>query len=148
MKKAVIILTVFASLAISFQAYARKDNRKTVQLDKSRFLEKVVNYEENDSEWKYLGEKPAIIDFYADWCGPCNMLAPVLEELAAEYEGKIIIYKVDSMKERELAAAFGISAFPTLIFIPMGENPQVAQGALPKTELKRLIEEILLKNKQ
>lgn len=145
-KKNIMILVLLAALTVSFPSYARKD-KKTVQLDKTGFLEKVVDYEENDREWKYLGEKPAIIDFYADWCGPCQMLAPVLEELAAEYEGKIIIYKVDAMKERELAAAFGVSAFPTLVFVPMADNPQVAQGALPKKELKRIIDEVLLKIK-
>lgn len=89
-----------------------------------------------------------MIDFYADWCGPCKAVAPVLEELAAEYEGKIYIYKVDTEKEQELAAVFGIRSIPTLIFVPMGENPQMIQGALPKANLKDAIEQVLLKNEK
>jgi thioredoxin len=120
---------------------------KTVHLTKDEFLKKVVDYEKNPTEWKYLGDKPALIDFYADWCGPCKAVAPVLEELAAEYEGKIYIYKIDTEKEQELAAAFGIRSIPTLIFVPMGENPQMIQGALPKANLKEAIESVLLKKK-
>ena len=107
--------------------------------------EAAINYEENPNEWKYLGDKPAIVYFYADWCGPCKTLAPVLEQLAAEYEGKIYIYKVDTEAERELASAFGIRSIPTMIFIPMGEDPQVAQGALPKNVIKDAINKTLLK---
>lgn len=117
----------------------------TINLTKSEFLNKVVNYETNPSSWQYLGDKPAIIDFYADWCGPCKMVAPILEELAKEYAGQIYIYKVNTEKEQELASAFGIRSIPTLLFVPMKENPQIVQGALPKNELKRAIEEVLLK---
>lgn len=120
---------------------------KTIQLTQADFLAKVADYQSNPQEWKYLGDKPAIIDFYADWCGPCKMIAPALEELAGEYSDKIYIYKVNTEKERELAAAFGIRSIPSLLFIPMGETPQMAQGALPKNELKRIIDEILLKSK-
>lgn len=117
---------------------------KTIKLNKADFLTKVSNYESNPNEWKYLGDKPAIIDFYADWCGPCRSVAPVLEELAAEYEGKIYIYKVDTEKEQELAALFGIRSIPSILFIPMNGKPQMAVGALPKSELKKAIDEILL----
>jgi len=117
---------------------------KTIKLNKADFLAKVVDYEANPGEWKYLGDKPAIIDFYADWCGPCRSVAPVLEELAQEYGDKIYIYKVDTDKEQELAELFGIRSIPSLLFIPMNGNPQMAQGALPKSELKKAIEEILL----
>ncbi|PKP37520.1 MAG: thioredoxin [Bacteroidetes bacterium HGW-Bacteroidetes-14] len=122
-----------------------KKSAKTIHLTKSQFLQKVVNYEKNSTEWKYLGDKPAIVDFYASWCGPCKQLAPVLEELAAEYEGEIYIYKVDTEAETELASAFGITSIPTILFIPMGEDPQVAQGALPKDVIKNAIEKTLLK---
>ena len=118
---------------------------KTIKLTKAEFLKRVVNYEGNTNEWKYLGDKPAIIDFYADWCGPCRSLAPVLEQLASEYEGDIYIYKVDTEVERELASAFAIRSIPTMVFIPMGEDPQVAQGALPKNVIKEAIEKTLLK---
>ena len=118
---------------------------KTIHLTKDEFITKVANYEANPTEWKYLGDKPAIIDFYADWCVYCRKLAPVLEELAAEYDGKIYIYKVDTEKEREIAAAFGVRALPTLLFIPLNGDPQVAQGAVPKEDLKRFIDSVLLK---
>lgn len=120
---------------------------KTIYLTKEDFLKKVANYEKNPEEWKYLGDKPCLIDFYASWCGPCKIIAPVLEELAEEYDGQIYIYKVDTEKERELAAAFGIRSIPTLLFCPMGENPQIAQGALPKETFKEAIDNVLLKKK-
>ena len=116
---------------------------KTIHLTKEEFLKKVANYEANPTEWKYLGDKPCIIDFYADWCGPCKMVGPVLEELAKEYEGKIYVYKVDTETEQELAAVFGIQSIPTLLFIPMNDKPQIAQGALPKNTLIKVINDVL-----
>lgn len=125
-----------------------KENKmKPTHLTKADFLTKVANYEMNNNEWVYLGDKPAIIDFYADWCGPCKAIAPVLEELAREYENDIYIYKVDTDKEQELAAAFGIRSIPTLLFVPMVGKPEMAQGALPKATFKELIHTILLVNK-
>ena len=115
----------------------------TQHLTKSEFLEKIFNFEQN-KEWKFEGELPALIDFYADWCGPCKMVAPVLEELSTEYEGKINIYKVDTESEQELAAAFGIRSIPSLLFIPSDGQPQMAQGALPKDALKEAIDNVLL----
>lgn len=118
-----------------------------IHLLKADFLTKVYNYEKNPDEWKYEGDKPAIVDFYATWCGPCKMIAPVLEELAKEYAGQIVIYKIDTDKEPELSAAFGIRSIPTLLFIPMTGEPQIAQGAMPKAALKKAINEFLLGNK-
>lgn len=118
---------------------------KTIHLSKSDFLTKVANYETTPNEWKYLGDKPAIVDFYASWCGPCKTIAPILEELAAEYGDQIYIYKVDTEEEQELAAAFGIRSIPTLLFIPMNGEPQMAQGAMPKASFKEAIEKVLLK---
>lgn len=118
---------------------------KPINLTKKDFLEKVVNYEENPTEWKYLGDKPAIVDFYADWCGPCKMIAPVLEELADEYKDQLYIYKIDTEQEQELAAVFGIRSIPTLLFIPLEGNPQLVQGALPKASFKEVINDVLLK---
>lgn len=114
-------------------------------LSKKTFLEKVFNYEKHN-EWVFEGELPCIIDFYADWCGPCKMVAPILEELSKEYAGKINIYKVDTEVEQELAAAFGIRSIPSMLFCPKNGQPQMAVGALPKDTLKRAIEDILLKN--
>ena len=114
----------------------------TEDLTKKTFLEKVFNYEKN-KEWVFEGKVPAIIDFYADWCGPCKMIAPILEELSNEYEGKINIYKVDTEAEQELAAAFAIRSIPSMLFIPMNEQPQMSNGALPKQELQKLIKEVL-----
>ena len=97
------------------------------------------------SSLTYLGDKPAIVDFYASWCGPCRMVAPILEELAGEYEGKIVVYKVNTEKEPDLAAAFGIRSIPSILFIPMSGKPQMLQGAMPKDAFKKAIEEYLLK---
>ncbi len=115
-----------------------------MSLNKADFLNKVANYETSPSEWKFLGERPAIIDFYATWCGPCKMLSPVLEELAAEYAGKIDIYKINVEEEEELAGVFGVRSVPTLLFIPMEGAPQMAQGTLPKNVLQEAIRNVLL----
>lgn len=112
-------------------------------LTTAEFKEKVFDYT-TQKEWKYKGEKPCIIDFYATWCGPCKRLAPIMEELAKEYKGQIIVYKVDTDKERELSTAFGIQSIPTLLFCPMQGAPQVAQGALPKATLEDAIKQVLL----
>jgi len=116
-------------------------------LTKETFLKKVFNFEEN-KEWKFEGELPCLIDFYADWCQPCKMVAPILEELAKEYKGKINIYKVDTEDQRELSAAFGIRSIPSMLFCPSDGQPQMAQGALPKNSLKQAIEDVLLKDKK
>jgi thioredoxin 1 len=118
---------------------------QTVHLTAADFKEKVFNYETN-KEWKYEGTLPAIIDFYADWCQPCKMVAPVLEDLASEYAGKIMIYKVNTEEEQELASVFGIQSIPTLLFIPKEGQPQAAMGALPKQTFEKVIKDVLLKN--
>ncbi|MCL7762190.1 thioredoxin [Polaribacter sp. Z014] len=114
----------------------------TENLTKETFLEKVFNFEESQ-EWKFKGNKPALIDFYADWCGPCKAIAPVLELLSQEYEGKIDIYKIDTEAEQELSAAFGIRSIPSMLFCPAEGEPQMANGALPKAELERIIADVL-----
>ena len=106
------------------------------------FKEKVFDYEKN-KEWKFEGNKPCLIDFYADWCGPCKVVAPLLEELAGEYKGKLNIYKVDTEKERELSGMFGIQSIPSLLFVPMEGVPQMAMGALPKDSFEKAFEDIL-----
>ena len=114
-------------------------------LTKETFREKVFDFEVN-KDWKFEGNLPCIIDFYADWCGPCKAVAPVLEELAQEYKGKIEIYKVDTEKEQELAAMFGIRSIPSLLFCPADGKPQMAMGALPKDAFVDAIQSVLLPN--
>ena len=111
-------------------------------LTKETFKEKVFNWEEN-KEWKYEGSVPAMIDFYADWCGPCKMVAPVLEELQQEYGDKLVIYKIDTEQEQELAGMFGIQSIPSLLFIPVDGQPQMAMGALPKATFEKAITDVL-----
>jgi thioredoxin 1 len=111
-------------------------------LTKESFLQKVFNYEQN-KEWKFEGDLPCIIDFYADWCAPCKMVEPVLRELAQEYQGKLNIYRIDTQAEQELAAAFGIQSIPSILFVPLNDKPQMAVGALPKKTLKEAIKEVL-----
>lgn len=125
--------------------FKEKSMATTIHLTKAEFLTKVADYEKNPDKWVYLGDKPCIVDFYADWCGPCKMISPILEELAAEYAGQIYIYKIDTEAEQQLAADFGIRSIPTLLFCPMEGAPQMAQGALPKDGFKKTIEEVLLK---
>ena len=114
----------------------------TESLTKQSFIEKVFNYEDN-KEWKYEGSKPAIIDFYADWCGPCKMVAPILEELSEEYADKVSVYKVDTDAEQELASVFGIQSIPSMLFVPMDDKPQMAVGALPKDNIKQAMKDVL-----
>lgn len=106
------------------------------------FKAKVFNYEAN-KEWKFEGTKPCLIDFYASWCGPCKMVAPILEELAKEYDGKLDIYKVDTEDQRELASVFGIQSIPSILFVPASGQPQMAMGALPKDSFKKAFKDVL-----
>lgn len=115
----------------------------TEQLTKETFIEKVFNYEKNQ-DWKYEGELPAVIDFWAPWCGPCKMVGPILEELSEEYKGKIKVYKVNTDEEQELGSVFGIKSIPSLLFIPKEGQPKMAVGALPKESLKEAIDKELL----
>jgi len=115
------------------------------QLTKDKFLQEIFDYE-NNKEWKFEGELPAVIDFYADWCQPCKMVAPIIEELSAEYEGKVNFFKVDTEAQQELAGAFGIQSIPSLLFIPVDGKPQMSAGALPKESFIEVIEKELLAN--
>ncbi len=119
---------------------------KTIHMNKAMFIERVMDFETNKEDWVYLGDKPAIIDFYADWCKPCKLIAPIMDELAEEYKGQIYIYKVDTQVERELASVFGIRSIPAVLFIPMEGKPQMSTGALPKQTFKSAIDDFLLKS--
>lgn len=116
----------------------------TVHLTKEQFLRKIADYEKNPDSFRFLGSRPALIDFYAGWCGPCKMLAPLLEEVSDEYAGRVDIYKVDVEQEEELAALFRVRSIPTLVYIPMDGQIRVTQGAVGKPQLKEAIENILL----
>jgi thioredoxin len=111
-------------------------------LTKETFLNKIFNFEKN-KEWKFEGEKPCIIDFYADWCGPCKVVAPVLEELAKDFDGKINVFKVDTEEEQELASVFGIRSIPSFLFVPAKGQPQMAMGALPKGTFVKAFKDVL-----
>ena len=124
---------------IAVQLYSLREYSKT----KEDFINKIMDYKNNPTEWKYKGDKPAVIDFYASWCGPCKMMAPIMDEVAQEYEGKVYIYKVDTEAEQELAQIFGIRSIPSILFIPMEGKPMMMQGALPKAELKKIIKDNL-----
>lgn len=137
----ILMLLLFAMKAAAFNK--GDETMKATNLTKEDFLTKVMDYKNNPTEWKYLGDKPAVIDFYASWCGPCKMMAPIMDELAKEYEGKVYIYKIDTEAEEELSQIFGIRSIPSLLFIPMDGKPMMSQGALPKAELKKIINENL-----
>ncbi len=157
MKKILLALLSLVAVSTGCTAQAQKSNSKssdksqvveskatTVPITKAEFLKKVVNYEATPDRWEFLGDKPVLVDFYASWCGPCKMIAPILEELAAEYGDKITIYKVNTESEPELATAFGIRSIPTLLFIPMEGKPQMSQGAMNKAQFQEAINKILL----
>lgn len=147
-------MVVFAVIGI--MAYAINDGAKTGQqssvesgevivMNKSLFIKDVFDFEKSASDWNYKGTRPAIIDLYADWCGPCRKTAPIMKELAKEYAGKIVIYKVDVDKEKELAALFNATSIPLFVFIPMKGEPQLFRGAADKATYKKAIDEFLLK---
>lgn len=149
MKK--IFLAIISVLAMTSCGNAQggkgAEKAKPMELDKTEFLKRVVDFEGNPTEWKYLGDKPAIVDFYAVWCGPCKQIAPILEELAVQYADSVSFYKVDAEKQREVAAAFGVRAYPTLLFIPLEGKPTIMTGARSKAEFIKLIDELLLGKK-
>lgn len=151
-----LLMVAVALLLVSCTMSAKPEKNKTenatvqgevIALNKAEFLSNVYNYEKNQTQWVYEGDKPCIIDFYADWCGPCKKVAPILKELAAKYKDQIIFYKVNVDNEKELAQAFGIQSIPTILFIPKNGKPQLAQGALPKEEFVKQIETFLLNKK-
>lgn len=152
-----LFLVSVVLLLVSCSMSAKSDKNETddassakgevTLINKADFLKKVYDYEKNPSEWVYEGSLPCIVDFYADWCGPCKKVAPILKELAAEYKNDIVVYKINVDNDKELASAFGIRSIPTLLFIPKKGKPQVARGALSKEEFVRQIDEFLLGKK-
>lgn len=136
-----IIFTLFTFM---FATTIMAQEVEIKHLTEAEFLTKVFNYQ-TEKTWKYNGKTPCIVDFYTTWCGPCKRLAPILQELATEYKGKIVVYKVNTENERSLAQAFGVSSIPTMLFCPMSGNPHIYKGLLPKETLNELINDVLLK---
>lgn len=146
MKRTCTFLAWLMLMTLSVFAQKATDG-EVIPMNKQLFIEKVFDYTQQTDEWKYKGDKPAIIDLYANWCGPCRQVAPILQELAKEYAGEIVIYKVNVDQEKELAALFQATSIPLFVFIPMDEAPQLFRGAADKTTYKKAIDEFLLKKK-
>ena len=140
MKRITLIIAIAFATIFAFSAQAQE----VIELNKQQFLEKVWNYESNPDAWQYNGTLPCVIDFNAKWCGPCRKMEPILNSLAAKYNGKIIIYKVDVDKEKELASLFGISSIPAVLFCPTEGDPRGTMGAYPADEFEKIIRTVLL----
>lgn len=138
-KTALIITSLFIAICASFS-----QAQSVIELDKQQFLDKVWNYETNPDTWVYNGSLPCVIDFNAKWCGPCRKMEPILKDMARKYDGKIIIYKVDVDKEKELASLFGISSIPAFLFCPTNGEPRGTMGAYPADEFEKIIRTVLL----
>ncbi len=126
---------------------ADADEGKVIVLTEAEFKKLVWDYENNPQEWKYEGKLPAVIDFYADWCGPCKRVAPIMDKLAKEYNGKIQIYKVNTDNNRELSGVFGIKSIPSILFIPKNGQPAMQAGAMQEDQYRKIFEEFVLGNK-
>jgi len=116
---------------------------KPIQIDKEAFIKRVYDYEKNPEKWVYAGDKPCVIDFYADWCGPCKVIAPYLEEIAGKFPDKLFVYKVNVDEQRELASYFGIESIPAVLFCPVNGKPQMMTGARPKEDFYTAVESII-----
>lgn len=143
----IVLFALFSTSCAQSKKEEKKEDTSVIQMDKQMFLDKVFDYTTGATEWKYQGSKPAVIDFYATWCGPCRMVAPILKDLAKEYGDSIVVYKVDTDKEKELSMAMGIQSLPTILFIPQTGQPQIIVGAADKATFKRAINEVLLNKK-
>ena len=145
MRKVVFIAMIILATAFTANAQEEKKESMVIHLTYKEFLKKVWNFEKDPNTFNYKGKLPAIVDFYADWCGPCRRVAPIMEKLAEEYDGKLLVYKVNTDQERELATAFNIKSIPMVLFIPMEGQPMMQVGAMQEAEYKKVVEEQLLK---
>ena len=144
MKKAILIALVIIATAMTANAQEKKNEPKVKHLTYSEFLKKVWDFERNPTTFEYKGKLPAVIDFYADWCGPCRRVAPIMEKMAEDYEGKLLVYKVNVSEEKDLAAVFQVRSIPMVLFIPVKGNPMMQVGALPESEYRETVEEFLI----
>jgi thioredoxin len=147
-----VLLSLILLVAVLFvqAAPGSEDDGKVMKIDKSEFLKKIMNYEKNSSVWKYEGSKPCVVDFYADWCAPCRKAAPVMEELAEKYKGKVLFYKINTDQEKEIASLFQITGIPAFLWVPMSGKPVMKTGVAGdvgaiKEQFEKAINEILLK---
>lgn len=145
MKKAFFIALAFIATGLVANAQEGKTGSKVMQLTYNEFLKKIWDFEKNPSDFTYKGKLPAVIDFYADWCGPCRRVAPIMERLAEEYDGKLLVYKINTDQERGLASAFQVKSIPMVLFIPMEGRPMVQVGAMQEQEYRQIVEEHLIK---
>ena len=145
MKKTILLAMVILATTFTACAQDKKDESKVTQLTYKEFLKKVWNFENNPNTFVYKGKLPAVIDFYADWCGPCRRVAPVMENLAEEYDGQLLVYKINVDQEKELANAFQVKSIPMVLFIPLEGQPMMQVGAMQEAEYKKVVEEHLIK---
>ena len=145
MKKNILIAIAILAFGIAANAQGKKEESKVKQLTYNDFVKEVWDFEKDPNTFIYKGELPAVVDFYADWCGPCRRVAPIMEKMAEEYDGKLLVYKVNTDQERELASAFQVKSIPMVLFIPMGGQPMMSVGAMQEHEYKKVVEEQLLK---
>lgn len=138
------LITLIAFIGVFSYSSAQVVRHYAQEITREQFLVKVFNYPASPNKWVFAGNKPCIVDFYAVWCGPCKRVAPILEELAREYEGKLDIYKVNTEEQKQLATDFAIRSIPTIFFCPVEGTPKVINGALPKEEIEKIIREFLL----
>jgi thioredoxin len=145
MRKFFLIAMVILATAFTANAQEEKKESQVKQLTYNEFLKKIWNFENNPNTFIYKGKLPAVVDFYADWCGPCRRVAPIMEKLAEEYDGRLLVYKVNVDQEKDLASAFQVKSIPMVLFIPLEGQPMMQVGALPEEGYKKVIEEQLLK---
>ena len=145
MKKAILIAMVMLATVFTANAQDKKEDSKVKQLTYKEFIKKVWNFENNPNTFIYKGDLPAVIDFYADWCGPCRRVAPIMEKMAEEYDGRLLVFKVNVDQEKELAAAFQVKSIPMVLFIPLEGQPMMQVGAMQEAEYKKVVEEHLIK---
>ena len=145
MKRALLIALVILATSLATNAQSNKSESKTKHLTYNEFLHKVWNFENNPTTFIYKGKVPAVIDFYADWCGPCRRVAPIMEKLAEEDEGRLVVYKINVDQEKELATAFQAKSIPMVLFIPLEGQPMKQVGAMPEESYRKIVEEHLLK---